>query len=216
MKFGEPSETQILIRFRSLRTHSSQRHGISYYSPNKPTFYCKADRKNRIVSFSRHALERIHERTVYNWKTYSGSGDAFAFINNCIYYENCIESQSDQYLVIYNRCTEGFVSYNFLENVIEDFDFNKQYYYRVGYCPIVLDGKFVKAKTFLVPGMRGTPERKLLQSLPIAQQISIEAQIESQLSFHSLVDSGNWTLIKWFHEQGVPQVKSFNQAIFRY
>lgn len=32
------------------------------------------------------------------------------------------------------------------------------YYFRVGYCPAVIEGDFIKAMTLLVPGYIGTPE----------------------------------------------------------
>ena len=40
-------------------------------------------------SRSRHALERICERTVYDWRTYGGHSDAFAFLDNCVYFADC-------------------------------------------------------------------------------------------------------------------------------
>ena len=50
----------------------------AYYSPRKPTIRFAGVPGEWLVAFSEHALKRICERTVYNWKDFGGQGDAFA------------------------------------------------------------------------------------------------------------------------------------------
>jgi len=213
--FGKPAPNQILVRFRSLLTHGSVENP-GYYSHRTPKIVCGSGLVERIVSFCAHALERIHERTVGDWRTYSGSGDAFAFIDNCVYYEDCSATMGKPCFAVYNQCAKGFVSHRFLEEILDDFDPNKKYYYRVGYCPSVLTGDFVLAKTLLVPGMRGTPERRLLERLPISQQNMLAEKMETLLTWSDKAGSEDWGLLKWFHDNGVPQVISFEQNAFEY
>jgi hypothetical protein len=213
--FGEPADNQISIRFRSLLTQWTDR-SPRYYSHLEPKLTCANDGVDRIVSFSQHALERICERTVGNWRTYSGSGDAFAFIDNCIYYEDCTNPDIGPCFTLYNECVKGFVSYRFLEEILDNFDPQRRYYYRVGYCPSVINGNFIKAKTLLVPGMRATPERRLVDSLPASERITLEDKIESQLTWLDKSNSPDWGLFKWFHQQGVSQVVSFDHPLFQY
>lgn len=213
--FGKPAPNQILVRFRSLLTHGSVENP-GYYSHRTPKVVCGIGSVERIVSFCTHALERIHERTVGNWRTYSGSGDAFAFIDNCVYYEDWSATMGKPCFALYNQCAKGFVSYRFLEEILDDFDPNKKYYYRVGYCPSVLTGDFVLAKTLLVPGMRGTPERKLFERLPISEQNMLAQKMETLLTWSDKADSEDWELLKWFHDNGVPQVISFDRTLFEY
>ncbi len=213
--FGKPADNQISVRFRSLLTQWAGT-SPSYYSHREPKLTCSVDGAERVVSFSQHALERICERTVGDWRTYSGAGDAFAFIDNCVYYEDCTNPDIGPCFTLYNECVKGFVSHRFLKEILDDFDPQKRYYYRVGYCPSVLKGNFIKAKTLLVPGMRATPERRLVDSLPASERTLLEGKIESQLTWLDKTNSQDWGLFKWFHQQGVPQVVSFDHPIFQY
>jgi DNA-directed RNA polymerase sigma subunit (sigma70/sigma32) len=92
------------------------------------------------------------------------------------------------------------------------------YYYRVGYCPVDFYGEFAMARTLLVPGMRQTPERRLIESsgLPVNEIRRMEEQVEKQLSMKALVDAQDVNLVKWFHDNGVPQVVQFDRKVFAY
>ncbi|HEX8162902.1 MAG TPA: hypothetical protein VF538_13615 [Pyrinomonadaceae bacterium] len=213
--FGQPADNQITVRFRSLLTHQAG-GSRSYYSHREPKLACGVDGAARVVSFSRHALERICGRTVGDWRTFSGSGDAFAFVDNCAYYEDCTNPEMGLCFTLYDRCAEGFVSYRFLAEILDSFDPRKKYYYRVGYCPAVIEGNFIKAKTLLVPGMRRTPERGLVEALPASERVALENKIESQLTWADKAASPDLQLFKWFHDRGVPQVMAFDHDIFQY
>ncbi len=87
--------------------------------------------------------------------------------------------------------------------------------YRVGYCPLVFNEEYAIAKTFLPPGYSQTPERELINN-----KISnlIERQkliaIAGKLDFYSLRNGEAMDLIKWFHDNGVPQVIDPPSALF--
>jgi hypothetical protein len=174
-----------------------------------------------VVAFSKHALEQICERTVYNWRTYGGHGDAFAFFENCVYFEDCTAERGEPSFVVYNSCVPHFASWNYVAQVLENPVPGRQYYYRVGYCPVSFHGNMAKAITLLVPGMRkqkGTPEGKLIErsGLPPAEIARLQAKVERQKSMKELEDSGDYSLIKWFHKKGIPQVVPIEHDVFRY
>jgi hypothetical protein len=211
---GIPRPKAVRVRIRSLHQEKSV-WGTVYYSRRCPKL--TIDGQQLTVAFSDHAIRRIAERTVYDWKTYNGLGDVFGYVENCVYFEDCTQVLGQPAFAIYNRCAEGFFSYTYAEQVLKSIEPGVKYFYRIGYCPAVIDSDFVKAKTLLVPGMRGTPENDLVDSssLPRAekQQMSKRA---GALSYKSLVDTSDFSLLRWFHENGVPQVVSLPDPVFVY
>jgi hypothetical protein len=69
----------------------------------------------------------------------------------------------------------------------------------------------------IIPGMRGTPEYETLMRSPIpaAQRQKMLAQIE-KMTARELAASGDFGLVRWFHENGVPQVVSLDREVFVY
>jgi len=222
------------IRCRSLLIRNVSR-GPAYFSRWEPRMRFGTDKQERLVAFSEHALERICERTVYNWRDFGGHGDAFAFLDNCVYFEDCTDVRGEPSFVVYNSCVPHFASWAYAEHVLGrpapsggDAHANiataltdHKLYYRVGYCPVSFHGDLALATTLLTPGMnrqRGTPEGQLIEKcgLPASEVERMKAQVEAQLSMKALVDSGDYSLIKWFHENGVPQVSTIDREVFRY
>jgi hypothetical protein len=77
----------------------------------------------------------------------------------------------------------------------------------LGYLPVEVSGRYARAITFLFPGFRNTPEHKLIEQLPAGAPMRrrIEA-ISRNANFHSLFYRKTVEAIKWFHDNGVPQV----------
>jgi hypothetical protein len=77
----------------------------------------------------------------------------------------------------------------------------------LGYLPVEVNGRYARAVTFLFPGFRNTPEHKLIDQLPPSAPMRrrIEA-ISRHANFHSLFYRKTVEAIKWFHDNGVPQV----------
>jgi len=229
-----PLERDIGVRCRSLRTRPTPR-GSAYHSRRGPRMRFGGDPQERLVAFSEHSLERICERTVCNWRDFGGHGDAFAFLDNCVYFEDCTAARGEPSFAVYNSCVPHFHSWGYVEHVlgikgIPTHDAygdisrainNHRFYYRVGYCPVAFHGDTAVATTLLFPGMnrqKGTPEGRLIESCgrPAAEVARMKAQVETQLSMEALADSGDFSLIKWFHENGVPQVVTIDREVFKY
>ena len=218
------------VRCRSLMVRSTAREPV-YHSRRMPRIRFGKGEREWLVAFNRHALERICERTVYDWQSYGGQGDAFAFLDNCVYFEDCTDARGEPSFVVYNSCAEDFHSWDYVEQLLgipsdSSHDIAKEisgsrFYYRVGYCPVRLDGDIAVATTLLFPGMnlkKGTPEGRLIEraGLPPAEIARLKEQVEKQLSMKALVDSGDFSLIKWFHNNGVPQVIKLDDKVFEY
>jgi hypothetical protein len=222
------------VRCRSLLARTTPR-GPAYHSRRMPRMRFGADKRERLVAFSKHALERIYERTVYDWRDFAGHGDAFAFLDNCVYFEDCTAVRGEPSFVVYNACVPHFHSWRYFEHVLGQKspstadgygDIAREiachrFYYLVGYCPVSFHGDIALATTMLFPGMnrrKGTPEGGLIErsGLPAAEIDRMKARVESQLSMKAIVDSGDFSLVKWFHDNGVPQVVRIDKEVFKY
>lgn len=121
-----------------------------YYSKRKPTI--EIDGQQKIVGFSEHAVLQTCDRIAPRWKTYAGLGDVFPFFNNCVYFERSDLYPDQLGFTFYNRCFPRFWSYFYVHELFpEETAETNDYYFRVGYCPAVISGDFIKAKTLLFP-----------------------------------------------------------------
>ena len=218
-RFGKDDHNLELF-CRSLMVKQTSK-GPAYFSRRMPRMRFHGINGDRLVAFKEHALERICERTVYDWRTYGGHGDAFAFLDNCVYFEDCTAVRGEPSFVVYNSCVPHFTSWEYVAHVLENPVPSHQYYYRVGYCPVNFFGDIARAETLLVPGMnkqQGTPEGRLIDQsgLSAAEVARKRNQVERQLSMKALVDGNDYSLIKWFHENGVPQVVQLHHDVFKY
>jgi hypothetical protein len=214
VEFSRPAANTILIYFRSL-LHAKTRGGTAYYSPYKPTLLIAG--KRRLVSFSKHAIERIYERSVHDWRTFGGSGDAFAVVANCVYFEDCSGQFGEPCFTLYNACKPGLPYGDLPQLLLGEEKPGKAYYFRIGYCPAAIEGDLVKAITLKSPGMTDTPEHVALRRarLPRPEWDRLN-ELAKKLEYRELADADDYSLIRWFHEHGVPQVVAFDHEVFRF
>lgn len=214
ISLGKPQNNRILVSCRSLLSRKSG-GGTVYYSWRKPTLTVNGQQK--IVAFSDHAIKRICERVVADRTSFSGSGVAFTFLDNCIYYEDCTAQGDQPCFTFYNACHDRAFTAECAQEVLGRLEPGKNYYYRVGYCPAVIDGEFIKAKTLLLAGMRGTPEAKALwgSALPTTEKKQMADRAE-KLTLREIDQSKDFRLVRWFHEHAVPQVIVLEGEVFQY
>ena len=237
-RFGQ-HDRKLTVVCRSLQARGTQ-NGTAYFSRRMPRIRFHDIKGDWVVAFftgsrSRHALDRICERTVYDWRTYGGHGDAFAFFDNCVYFEDCTAVRGEPSFVVWNSCVPHHASWHYVEQVlgervtlqgdyyedVADARKSRRFYYRVGYCPVEFHGDLAVATTLLVPGMEGrlgTPEGKLIgqSGLPADKVAEKRDQRERQLSMKDLIDGGDFSLVKWFHNNGIAQVVEFKYDVFKY
>ena len=88
-------------------------------------------------------------------------------------------------------------------------------YYRVGYCPAVVEGDFVKAVTLLLPGYSNTPECSAIWDCANTRTEREELLARSKdWQPRMLYETQDFSLLKWFHEHGVPQVVHLNGNVY--
>jgi len=193
--------------------------GRVHYSPKKPKI--SIDGKEYIVAFSNHAIERICDRCAKNWTMYAGAGDAFAFLNRYSKFEIVKTTHNDEtqyFLGLYDRCEKGFANYAYVTEILKEYESNKKYYYRVGYCPVGFSDDFASAKTLLIPGMKGTPEYFKMKdsNLKFSDKKRYEKLAGSILKNEFYIDSSDWDAVRWYHENGIPQVVELEEDPFGY
>lgn len=195
---------KIVVEFRSLE-QTRTKNGIIYFSRYRPTV--EIDRQKLVVGWSKHAIERTCERIAPRWETYLGLGDVFAFFHQCRKFDPCLlHNGRDIGFTFYDACIDGFFSGLIADQVLGRKP-NGLCYYRVGYCPVVIEGEFAKATTLLYPGYAGTPEYGLiLRSGHPHLRRSEVIEKTSVMTRKTLEETWDFSLLKYFQDGGIPQV----------
>ena len=210
---------EIILHFSSMKSQSGV-GGTVYYNRLKPkiTF----DGEEYSVAFSRHAIERICKRLNPGYIEYGPAGDIHAFFNSCVYFEPVLLFGDQPAFAVYDWCDNpGFSHYEtYTVGVLgkDNIDPNGgRIYYRVGYCPVVFEGEFAKAKTFILPGFKSTPEYGLLLKTYLPREPKEHLLAKVTDAERSESDTLYWNdseAAKWFHENGIPQVVQMKQEVF--
>jgi hypothetical protein len=214
----EPFQREIRLNFSSMDSTSGA-GGRIFFGRHRPKIAFEGN--DYTVAFSRHAIERICQRLNPRYMEYAAAGDVHAIFSTCVYFEPIMLYGDRPAFALFAVCGDkGFRQYQtytvgvFGEENIKPFC--GELYYRIGYCPVVFENSFAKAKTFLPPGFRGTPEYGLAlnsEMRPIEKREFLE-----RIS----VDSGDANegclsheATKWFHDNGLPQVFQWSHEVFR-
>ena len=211
----QPTGHRIDVIFRSLLKAKGP-GGTIYYSRRQPTLMMACRRS--LPSPNTPSKGRVSVSSRVGRPSYAALGDAFAYFDQCLYFERCDLYGGQLAFTFYDECKEGFASHGYVDGVLGEQNLDPRAgkpYYRVGYCPAVVEGDFVKAMTLLFPGYRNTPEHDamLRSALPARTKQEMLAQIKD-LDADTLYDSHNMSLIRWFHQHGVSQVVQLNHPVF--
>ena len=211
----------IVAKFRSLLTQKSS-GGTIYYSRYKPTIDFEG--KEYVVGFSTEALKRTCERTGKDPLRYASLGDVYAYFEDCQYFEPCTLRDGSPAFSFFDECSHHSPqlasSQRLLSEKIlgtKEVDPAKgKLYYRVGYCPVARDKGFAKAKTLLFPGFKKTPEYEMLDKAYMPPDMKRRLQhLATNSDMSSLWEEGDISALKWFHDNGVPQVIQTAKPLFR-
>jgi len=195
---------RIVVLFRSLEQIRGK-GGTTYFSSHRPTV--EIDGQKLIVGWSRHAIERTCERLAPRWDSYLGLGDVFALFHGCRRFELCqLHNGRDVGFTFYDKCAAGYFGGHIAEQVLGR-SMKGKCYYRVGYCPLVVDGPFAKATTLLYPGYAGTPEYGLIlrNGIPGKSRPQM-VDAASRMTREELETTQDFALMKMFHDNGVLQI----------
>lgn len=171
------------------------------------------------VAFSRHSIERLGERLCFTDPyDYDTAGYWFGQVHGRSGFEPCSLPDGTQAFTFFSECL-GPLAYGW-QYVVEVLGNNIEpdgtYHYRVGYCPVRVVGDYAMAKTLLCPGFAGTPEHALVENSDLSRERKkrMKADLDN-LTASKLATTGDFALIRWFHENGVPQIRRFNHSLHR-
>jgi hypothetical protein len=196
-----------------------------YHSRARPTI--SIDDQKLVVCFSHHALERIRERTVPEVFEYLPWLRAFGVVDGCRYYEPVVLTNGFPgftfYIDLANKKYEQDDTYAVWPATIFDQVIGKanamgqSWYYRVGYCPVVISNGYAIAKTLLFPGFATTPEYDEIRNSPDLTRSQKDQMLEAatHMTAHHLFMNQDFELLTWLQQHGTPQVRPLDGEIFR-
>jgi hypothetical protein len=197
-------QKSIVAHFRTLCRVKSP-WGTVYHSRHRPTVEVGGQRL--VVAFTSHAVERLCQRMLVRPLCYSNLGDVFAVLDQCLRFEALTLPGGQPGFTFWEHCPRGYWMRTTAEHVLgAEYVEEGVYSYRVGYCPAVIEGGFLKAKTMLFPGWEGTPEHTALWA----------ARLPQRNAWLDLLDNMNASrfreearpVLHWFHHgAGIPQIR---------
>lgn len=214
----EPDQDDFSVRVDAMSRMRTQ-HGTAYYGKHEPTLM--VDGQLCQVAFFRHALTRLCERLVTNWRSYHGYGDAYAYFAQSRYFSACELRQNGAPVPAFSIVvpfSTGFGIDKVAQTIAPAVPVNSSMGIRLGYCPIaVLDGCAI-AKTTLFAGMKGTPESELISCSGLLSSDQKRQMLTSLrgIDFGQLLLNGTGAeALRWCHANGVPQVIPVPDCYFR-
>jgi hypothetical protein len=215
----------ILVHCRSLVRVGQER---LWHSRLKPTV--EVGGKPYTVTFTNHAIDGITKRIQPDWMhRYAALGDVFAYLEQCVYFPTCrlrnvnAKTGGRQLAVtMFDRCVQRFWQWEYVEKVLGEANLRPELgppYYRLGYCPAFPDEErgLLILGTMLLPGFDKTPEAELLQTaaLPQEEMARLRELVIPDEAMRKLNDTGDYSALRWFHENGVPQVIQTKEQIYQ-
>jgi hypothetical protein len=219
--FPEVAPEGVRIRFGFL-DRVKRETGWGYYSQHKPTVTING--ADWIVCFSEHAIERIVERSSFEDRvTYTHYMDCVNYLDGCVYFEPV--NMADGTPALRFLMTDGLHGntdryHEYLRTITGVEDLNQlpsTPAYVLGYCPVDCKGQFAKAISMLYPGYDGTPEDMLVRTVitsKVEQQRMLMMAADNKVV--RVINEGRHEAIKWYHENGVPQVVSLKRRLFEW
>lgn len=186
-------------------------YGTIYYDTYRPEITINGTAKR--IAFSNHAIERVCDRIGPAWV--DDYYDAAAVWNFCHLHKHVEETTLHGgstalsfFARIKHEYTKAFETY--VKTILGEDALPKGLTteYRIGYCPVAVNGDFVAAKTLLMPGHRKTPEfTALLKAKKQGKNVSRHFDLLESLTRETLSTDDGKSLLKCFHDNGVPQVR---------
>lgn len=195
-------------RLNTIQTPASQIH-----CPKRPVTVHAAG-EERALAFTTHAIKRACERIAPNWRQrYSDLFKIVCFCECTPAFEMVTLHPNRLGILLYASCGPSYTVQHkiYLEEILGQEKLNPNQgslEYRLGYCPLKLQGQYAIAKTFLPPGYKTTPEYGVLMKSAPPGGIRPKLMKMTRNHVSDLERAEDWVpLIKWFHDNGFPQVR---------
>lgn len=210
---------EIRLNFSSMDSTSGS-GGTIFFSRRRPSIDFEGS--SYTVGFTRHAVEQICKRYNPNYLNYRSAGDVFAFFDSCVYFESTFVYPNQPAFSLFDMCgMKGFRQYDlYAVGIFGEENINSgegQMYYRLGYCPVAFEKGFAIAKTFILPGFRGTPEYGVALNAKIdasEKQALLNRISDDNVSEAEKIRNQDNFAAKWFHRNGIPQVFQWKRDVF--
>jgi hypothetical protein len=214
---------QVVIQCVSLVQVKTSR-GRAYHSRFRPTV--EFGGKNYLVCFSPSVIGKLHRRLKDSRMTYAALGDIYAFFEQCSHFEPCQvwgdgerRDERVEAVSFFDNCrSERFLNHRYVKEVLgATYDpAEGTPYHRVGYCPVVLEGEYAIATSFLPPGFKKTPEYGAIMraNLPWTEKERLRALATDEMALVRLAEDRDFSAVRLFHEAGVPQVVQTHEEWF--
>jgi hypothetical protein len=233
-----PYERNLVVQCFSLSKTTTSLNNPAYYSWLRPTI--ELEGKAYVVAWTREAIlqtmwrllnqghedvlkpERISdtiESRLVAGDAYAALGDVNGFFELCRHFEVCKiwgNANNADTLVpavtFFDECRRPFWSHQYVKELGgADYDSaNGTPYYRVGYCPVVLDGDFAILTTFLPPGFKKTLEYQTIERLPRLKDLATTPdKAPVWLTRHR-----DFSALRHFHNHGYRQLIQTHEEWF--
>lgn len=211
-----PTNRRLEITFEFLpRTKSPT--GTIYSSPLEPKI-CIGD-ESFTVGFFRHPLEQACQRMAPSLPmTYFAFQRCVEYFRHCVYYEPVVLLDGELGMRLFAPCSDQTLVQTYVKDVAgldpPEADISKLHFV-VGYCPLMQVQQHMVAKTFLLPGYRNTPEAALFNSAQVAKRERDRMRaLTDNLTFEQILRGDGIEPIKFFHQNGIPQVVELEHSVF--
>ena len=205
----------LFVRFELLAS-VGEPHNPLYVPPTKPTVVMQGVRWQ--VGLYRHALEQLCARLqctdTHGYASYLAL--YFRFTNGYLVYEPVqlphgqealrvdfelpLTTNFYDYYPVYARRMLGLPE----DHVFKESD---RLFAVLGYLPLHVQGKYARAKTFLLPGFFKTPEYALYcKKAQTTEERRLLLAMTDENRRTGDLEGETFEAIKWYHDNGVPQV----------
>jgi hypothetical protein len=170
------------------------------------------------IGFTDHALERACTRiSRVHPITYPDFFLCHHYFENCIYFEPLTLQNGQVGVKLWNEVTtESEATY--VSQLLNEHTFSadrRNVCYVVGYCPLEIIRFHAVAKTVLFPGYRNTPEAALLNAASLPQHLHENLKLAAENNtLARLLSEETVDVMRWYHQNGVPQVRELSQPLF--
>jgi hypothetical protein len=184
-----------------------------YFAHKRPTALVQGRRYH--VAFTTHAIRRMQQRLSVYPTHFNSLYDVFAYVQYCHHFEPVTLYHDQPAIALFDECLPAFFSASYVRELVGPDQSPLDYAYRLGYCPLVEEGGFWLAKTFFMPGFISTPEYQVLYRTSLDQRVKDRMLTTcEELSQTRLATMDDWSLLRWFHTHGVPQVIPAPQDLY--
>jgi hypothetical protein len=206
-------EKEILVSFRFMETVGDRSNRL-YIPPSRPSVVMQG--ATWTVGLYRHAIERLFLRLsgspelgYAEWISVYSMLVGKAVLFDHVQLPNGEESLRASFEVSTIPGTSSHYEL-YVRQVFGEANVRPEagpVYVVAGYLPLHVQGKYARAKTFLFPGYQATPEDEIARAGNAPPQVRRKLVAMAQdNTFASVIKGDTLECIRWYHENGVPQV----------